>query len=232
MKFVSFNIQHALHYVEKKINFEALAEAITALGADVVALNEVRGLGTDPEYTAQTETLARLTGMPHFFFAKAIDTKGGPYGNALLSKLPILHAESLPIPDPSPRGYTGYYETRCVLKATLEGGFTVLVTHFGLNPDEQENAVRTLLPHLASEKCILMGDFNLTPDSPTLSPIREKMRDAAELFTDERLSFPSDLPRCKIDYIFVSPDLNLAAADIPPLVVSDHRPHTAEIKIP
>lgn len=231
MKIVSFNIQHAFHYVEKKINFEALAKAIVDLGADVVGLNEVRGAGIDPDYTAQTETLARLAGFPHFFFAKAIDTRGGPYGNAILSKLPILAAEAIPIPDPSPRAYTGYYETRCVLKATLAGGLTVLVTHFGLNPDEQENAVRTALSQLSGEKDILMGDFNLTPESPLLAPIRAKMRDTAECFAGERFSFPSDAPTRKIDYIFASPDLSVTAADIPPVVVSDHRPHIAEISL-
>lgn len=229
MKLASYNIQHAYHYVEKKINFEALAKAIGALHADVVGLNEVRGEGPHPEYTAQTETLSRLTGMPYFFFAKAMDTKGGPYGNAILSRVPILSAEVIPIPDPSPRAYNGYYETRCILKATLAGGLTVLVTHFGLNPDEQESAVRTLLPHLADQKCILMGDFNLTPESPILAPIRARMTDAASYFAGERYSYPSDAPTRKIDYLFVSHDLAITAADIPPTVVSDHRPHTAEI---
>ncbi len=231
MKIVSFNIQHAFHYIEKKINFEALAEAIVALDADVVGLNEVRGAGSDPDYTAQAETLARLAGFPYAFFAKAIDTKGGPYGNAILSKRPLLAAEILPIPDPSPRAYKGYYESRCVLKATLEGGLTVLVTHFGLNPDEAENAVQTLLPHLSNEKCILMGDFNLTPESPILAPIRERMVDTASLFDGERFSYPSDAPTRKIDYVFTSPDLTVTAADLPAVVVSDHRPHTAEVSL-
>jgi endonuclease/exonuclease/phosphatase family metal-dependent hydrolase len=76
-----------------------------------------------------------------------------------------------------------------------------------------------------------MGDFNLLPDSPLLVPIRERMRDTAEVFGAQKLSFPSDNPEIKIDYIFVSRDIEVVTADIPEIVVSDHRPHTAELKV-
>ena len=175
------------------------------------------------------EKLAELTGM-HFYFAPALQVgNDGPYGNGLLSRLPILKAETIPIPDPEPHGYDGYYETRCVLKAELEGGINVLVSHFGLNPDEAENAVKTVINSLPAEKCILMGDFNLTPDSDILAPIRKRMKDTADAFDCKKRSFPSDAPEIKIDYIFVSPDIEVTEADIPPIVASDHRPHTATV---
>ena len=101
--------------------------------------------------------------MKYYYFAPALDIPScGPYGNAILSKIPIVKAENIPIPDPCPKKYKGYYETRCVLKAELEGGITVLITHFGLNPDEQENAVKTVLADLTDERCIIMGDFNVS----------------------------------------------------------------------
>lgn len=56
-----------------------------------------------------------------------------------------------------------------------------------------------------------------------------EMRDTAELFDSEKLSFPSDAPNRKIDYIFVSNDVSVLDADIPPIVASDHRPHTATV---
>ena len=138
--------------------------------------------------------------------------------------------EVIPIPDPAPKAGV-CYETRCVLKAHLAGGVTVMVTHFGLDIDEQKNAVRVVTENLSEEKCILMGDFNVTPQSELLLPIRARMRDTAELFSAPRLSFPSDAPRCKIDYIFASPDLTVLEADIPAIVASDHRPHTAELDL-
>ena len=106
----------------------------------------------------------------------------------------------------------------------------MLVTHFGLNPDEHENAVKTVLEHIKDEKCVLMGDFNLPPDSELLNPIRERMKDTAQGFCENKGSWPSDKPQMKIDYIFVSHDIEVISADVPELVASDHRPHTAEIK--
>lgn len=232
MKIMSFNTQHCLNYIERKIDFEIMAKAILDCDADIVGLNEMRGAGQDPEYTAQVEKLAELTGMKYFYFANAIDIpKKGQYGNAILSKIPIVNVECIPIPNPESKAFSGYYEDRCILCAELEGGLTVLITHFGLNPDEQENAVKTVVETLAEDRCILMGDFNVTPNNSVLDPIRTKMKDTADLFDMPKLSFPSDNPTKKIDYIFVSRDIKVVNADIPPIVASDHRPHVATVEI-
>ena len=233
MKIMTFNTQHCCGYVNDKIDFELMAGVIRDSGADIVGLNEMRGAGELDGYTDQVPTLSALTGIENYYFAKAIDVggKNAPYGNGLLSKYPIESAETVMIPDPTERLPDGkWYETRCVLKARLSSGITVLVTHFGLNPDEQENAVKTVMENLEGERCVLMGDFNVTPDSKLLDPIREKMVDTASVFDCEKFSFPSDTPRKKIDYIFVTPDVEIVCADIPAAVASDHRPHTAEIK--
>lgn len=233
MKIMSFNTQHCESYTEGKIDFELMAKAIQECGADIIGLNEMRGAGEIADFTDQTEALSALTGMKHSYFANAIDVggKNAPYGNAILSKYPIERAETIIVPDPTFKleGRRNY-ETRCLLKAVLSCKITVMVIHFGLNPDEQENAVRTVMENLEDERCILMGDFNVTPDNSILDPIRAKMVDAADLFKEAKLSFPSDKPTRKIDYIFTTPDLELLDADIPAIVASDHRPHIAEIK--
>lgn len=233
MKIMSFNTQHCLNYLEQKIDFDIMAKAILTCDADIIGLNEMRGeCEQAADYADQTAILSRLTDIQNYYFAEAIKFGGiKPYGNAMLSKLPILSAETIIIPDPDPKGYDGYYETRCVLKAKLEGGITVLISHFGLNPDEQENAVKTIIENLAGEKCILMGDFNMTPENPILNPIRERMVDTSQYFSEPKLSFPSDKPDRKIDYLFVTPDVQVIEADIPAIVAADHRPHTATINL-
>lgn len=233
MKIMSFNTQHCLNYLEQKIDFDIMAKAILTCDADIIGLNEMRGeCEQAADYADQTAFLSRLTDIQNYYFAEAIKFGGiKPYGNAMLSKLPILSAETIIIPDPDPKGYDGYYETRCVLKAKLEGGITVLISHFGLNPDEQENAVKTIIENLAGEKCILMGDFNMTPENPILNPIRERMVDTSKYFSVPKLSFPSDKPDRKIDYLFVTPDVQVIEADIPAIVAADHRPHTATVNL-
>ena len=124
----------------------------------------------------------------------------------------------------------GRYETRCVLKVLLENDVTILVTHMGLVSDERVNAVATVLEHLADEKCILMGDFNMKPEDAILAPIYDKMKDTAALFDSPKLSSKSIEPKVKIDYIFVSRDVEVISADIPAIVASDHRPHIAKVQ--
>jgi len=231
MKIMTFNTQHCRNFLTGEIDFRRMSDAILACAPDIVGLNEMRGQGTVAEYGAQVEALAALTGMPYFYFAKAIDVLGkGPYGNGILSRIPILSVETVMIPDPAVKTHQRHYETRCVLKAVLEGGITVLVTHMGLNPDEQENAVSTVVANLARERCVLMGDFNMTPENPCLTPIFEAMTDTSKVFDREQLSFPSDAPNCKIDYIFVSHDVDVRAAEIPAIVASDHRPIVATVE--
>lgn len=234
MKIMTFNIAHCLSYgvKERKIDFELMASVIKNSGADVVGLNEVRDKGVDSDYIEQAVILSELTGLNHRYFAKAIDFDGvNPYGNALLSRYPIISAQTLLVEDPPIKGRVagGYYETRCLLKAKLECGLTVLAIHFGLNPDEQANAVKLVLENLEDERCVLMGDFNVMPENKLLEPIKARMKDAASCFKAPLLSFPSDIPDRKIDYVFVSKDIELISADIPAIVASDHRPHVAEI---
>ncbi len=230
MKIMSFNTQHCQNFKTLNIDFAVMADAIRACGADIVGLNEMYDEGPLPQFTPQVRTLSELTGLEHCYFAKAIDVEGNnPYGNGLLSHYPIASAEVIPVPDPEDRVEGKMFETRCLLKVTLENGYTVLVIHFGLNSSEQKNAAAVVEANLKAEKCILMGDFNVVPEDAVLAPIRAKMKDTADLFAKPLLSYPSDQPEIKIDYIFVSPDVEVVSADIPAIVASDHRPHTAEL---
>lgn len=228
MKLMSFNTQHCLNFLEQRVDYEIMAKAILEQDADVVGLNEMFDGG---KFCQQTKELSRLTNMENYYFAKAIDDSDGPYGNGILSRIPFKSVETVIIPDPNPKRPGGWYETRCILKAELENGVRVLVTHFGLERDEQENAVKAVLENIRDEKCILMGDFNVEPTNELLAPIRARLTDTSVGFCDGKPSFPSDKPRIKIDYIFVSPDIKVVFADIPETVASDHRPHVAEIEL-
>ncbi|MBP3434796.1 MAG: endonuclease/exonuclease/phosphatase family protein [Clostridia bacterium] len=231
---MSFNTQHCENFLTKQIDYDVMVKAIRDCGADIVGLNEIRDQGTMEGYEPQAKALAERLGY-YYYFAKAIDVgeAPNPYGNALVSRYPILTAETIMVPDPTgPRTGGKWYETRCLLKAKIDvgDGLTVCVMHFGLNRDEQVNAVETAVANIEEKTCVLMGDFNVIPEDPVLAPIREVLYDTAELFEGERLSWPSDTPERKIDYLFTSKDIKVHSADIPAIVASDHRPYVAEIE--
>ena len=228
-KAVTFNVQHFLNYVTRQIDMDMFEKVIRAFDADIVALNEVYGGG---EFTNQVEDMANRLGY-HWFFARAIDAWGeGPYGNGLLSRHPILDGRIITVPEPEHKCEDDYYETRCLLQAELDvpGSLQVNVIHIGLTPPEHENAVVTLCEHVQAKRALLMGDFNVTPDNVVLNPLLSFLQDTAVLLDEteeEKLSFPSDAPDMKIDYILHTPDITALHADIPAIVASDHRPHIA-----
>ena len=226
LRVMSWNVLHFENVRTGAIDYDAFAAAVRDSGADVAGLNEAYGgCASSGEQAAQ---LAERLGW-YWCFSEAFPDDGvDPFGNAIVSRFPIDRAETIPIPYPEERNGTEYYEPRAVLRAQI-AGHTFLVTHFGLNPDEQENALQTVLPLLQARRCILTGDFNVTPDAAVLSPIRAKMRDVDAFLPAGTMSFPSDAPRKKIDYIFTSSDYTVTAAEIPAVVVSDHRPYIAAI---
>ena len=232
IKFMSYNTQHCLNFITQEIDYDIIVNTIAQCGADVVGLQEILDEGTDPAFKAQAKILAERLGF-YYYFAKAIDFgENNPYGIALISRYPILSAEVVFIPDPPVRKYDGYYETRVLLKTVIDvaGGLNVLVSHFGLNPDEQENAVQTVIPNLPENRCVFMGDLNMEPDNPILAPIFARMQDTAKVMKEQKLSHISDNPTVKIDYVFASEGIRVLDADIPASLISDHRPHWAIIE--
>lgn len=240
LRVLTFNIQHCKSFLQgdpEVIDFGLFADTIRCFDPDIVGLNEVRGKGESPVFEEQAKILAELLGY-RYFFAPAFNVpNGGPYGNAILSKIPFDRTENIPIPDPAERTGHRHYETRCLAKVHIPvgKGLTVLVTHFGLNDDEARNAVETVCKQIDASDCpvILTGDFNVTPDNPVLFPIRERLSDTEDVFRAKgMLSFPSDTPAEKIDYIFTSKEIKTKFATLPQMIVSDHRPLFATVEIP
>lgn len=228
MKVMTFNIQHCNFFPESEIKFEPFSREILSFGCDIIGLNEVRGKGDLKGYSDQTGKLSELTSF-YSYFGKAVDVRGiAPYGNALLSRFPIISAETLKIPDPVNKTGSEMYESRCIIKAAVDAGekYNVFVTHMGLNRDERENAVELLMKTVREENCIIMGDFNCTPDAEELKPLFEKFN-----CTDVNdFTFPSDSPDRKIDYIFLSRDIEISDKGTSPNVVSDHRSQWVSIR--
>lgn len=230
LRLMTFNVQHCYNQITKDINYDAVAKEIIESQADIVGLNEVYGM--DSIYGDQVKKIAMASGMKYMYFAKAIDAPNGAYGNGIISKYPIKSIEKIMIPDPIKKeNPNGYYETRCIIKARLESKITVMISHFGLNPDEHRRAVYTVVSNLENEKCILMGDFNMRPDNDILMPINTKMHDASMGYCNGEFTFSSIEPFEKIDYIFVSKDIIVNKSFISTNIVSDHFYHFAEIEV-
>jgi len=210
------------------------AEIILKVQPDFVVLNEVRSHSPDVGPINQAHVLGQMTG---YFpvFGRSIDLpNGGEYGNAFLSRLPIQEHEVVHIPDPAVRD-NGTFEHRSLLRCVVDTGdglLTVLGTHYGLNPSEHELAVQTTLKQVAREMnpVLLMGDLNLTPDAPLLQPLFRVLKQASPAETPI-LTFPSDIPDRKIDYILYHGNITVKSLRSMDTQNSDHRPLFAEVTL-
>lgn len=228
LKVLSYNIHHA-RGVDDVVDISRIAEVIKTSGADLVALQEVdktveRSGGIDIP-----AELARLTGF-HPLFRKNIDFQGGEYGNAILSRYPILESGNL------------HYkmlregEQRGVLHAVVEIQGDRLVfacTHLDYRPDNAErlsNAeeLHKLTQSFGDMPVILCGDFNDFPGKELHQKMQTWMTDAWTAGADkgDGFTFSSTDPNRRIDYVyFTRPDrLSVSAGSVLKSQASDHLP--------
>ena len=237
LRVMTYNIQHGhVHLSDPgRIDLAAMADVIRDAGADLIGLNEVRGRGERPDYTAQVEQMAAHLGF-HCFFGCSLRVGGdNPYGNAVLSRFPIAEAKVFHVPDPAAEGRGRRFEHRSILRAAAflpDGGeFAVFTSHFGLSGEEQRNAAMLASALTAAERLpfVLMGDFNVTPDDPVLAPLNERLTTTHALL-EGQYTYPSQAPRIRIDYVYAAPSVRVTAAEVLPSQTSDHRPVIADVE--
>lgn len=200
---MTYNIRHgaAIHQRDNAVDLEAVAAVINAAKPDLVALQEVDSM-TRRAPLDEARELGRLTGM-HYFFSRTIAFQGGAYGDAILSRSPILATARTLLPMPV-KG-----EDRAVGMITAEPlrGMKIVfaTTHLALKKKDRLAQADTL-EQIAGESrypFILAGDFNAVPSSAVMGRLL-KSAFTSGCGTGCPLTFPSDKPRRTIDYVLWS----------------------------
>lgn len=243
MKLATYNICHCGNYENWKkgdalpVNIARTAEVIAEIGADVIGLNEVYTIGEREDFCAQEEKLAKLAGYPYYAFAKGKAFEWATIGNAILSKYPIISVREIAIPAPTEEernpNENAWYEDRVLLCVEIDykgRKICVISTHFGLNPTEQRRIVEASCKEIDScENVVIMGDFNVLPDSEFLEPLYARLKSVAKEVHNKEFTFSTYNPEIQIDYIFVPKTATIQDYTVYKNHVSDHRPISAEI---
>lgn len=244
--FATYNICHCGDFESKTsnelpVNIEKTANTIKGLGVDIIGLNEVYDKGEIDCYNLQTDKLASKSDMPYYVFGEGTSFSwGATIGNAVLSKYPIKSVKIYPVPTiPAEKRAPldkGWYEDRVIVKVTVDVGkeIDIISTHFGLNKSEQIIMVDKLVDIIDAENkpCVLLGDFNVTPENEILTPIYNRMLNVAEsVGKKNEFTYSSLNPQKTIDYIFVSKHFKVNSFTVKNLVMSDHYPVIAETEL-
>ncbi len=228
---MSFNIHHG-EGTDGKVNLARLAELILRERADIVALQEVdKGVARTArrDLTAELAQATGLTGV----FTHNFDYQGGQYGNAVLTRFPIVSSTN--------RHYQMVRggEQRGLQQLVLEVAgkrLGILNTHIDFRRDNTERLLSVDEIHEAAANdtgnpMIICGDFNDLPGSEVHRKMKRQFLDVWELAGEgPGLTFPSTAPVRRIDYIWMDRGAALRAlrAWVPATEGSDHRPVMAE----
>ena len=238
LKVTTFNIQHGRNHnlPGDVLDFGLMAETALSTEADFFSFNEVRRGESEgiPGFPDTPAILGELLGGKAIFGRAITLVPGKLYGNAAVSKLPVLESEIIPIPDPPREGGTGF-ETRCVMRTVIDlqgTPVTVFGSHFGLNRSERENALEVIKTAVGACRTplVVMGDFNLTPDDRVYAALACLLTDALAYAGEDCYTFPSHAPRERIDYIFVR-GMRVLNARAVKKIASDHFALTAELAL-
>ena len=187
-------------------DLDAIAEVIRRQNPDFVTLNEVdvftNRTGKDVH---QARDLAEKLGM-EWHFSKAIDRDGGEYGDAVLSKYPILEKRSYRLPCAAEQ--PGEDRSLCVIRVQIDGkDLYVASTHLDhLSGDAsrlvQATEIRRIRDTELEGDLILCGDLNAIPSSNVIATMTSFLTNTGPI---DQYTFPSDDPSRKIDYIMYAP---------------------------
>ncbi|MDN4186231.1 MAG: endonuclease/exonuclease/phosphatase family protein [Dehalococcoides mccartyi] len=227
LRIMTYNLHNGFN-TQGKLDLEALARVIEDSGADVVALQEISRGWVISGRVDMLEWLAQRLNM-HFAFGA---TAGEYWGNAILSKYPILDTHNVSLESeglPIKRGY---------LNAVLDLGVRYLylaATHLHHVPEEGE--VRVIQAEELADfwhhapSTVIMGDFNAEPDSTEIAILRQAgFSDSLEGHTSVLTYHAADLYQ-RIDYIWASPDIEYLDSYTVFSLASDHLAIIADIRL-
>ena len=231
-----------IHYgqgMDGEYDIARLAEVIKAAKPDLVALQEVDVGVKRSGRVHQLHKLGELTGLTARY-GPTQHYEGGLFGNAVLTRLPILdeHIQPLPYTEATPELQT-YPRGALVITVQAPDGkpLRFISTHFQHNvPEdrvEEAKAINTLFAAESDhQRTILAGDFNATPEAEPISILEQQWTHAID--EARAPSAPSVKPKSRIDYVFfrAAAEFRVVSSEVlPEAMASDHRPVLAVLEL-
>lgn len=217
-------------------NLAAVAAFLREQDADLVALQEVDAASTWTNSVDQLEYLAEAAGYPYRYHGIHFDAAMGPlrmaYGTGLLSRLELRDTVSWVLPGSS-------WHSKGAVAAAIEiNGQPVTVVSVHLDSGDSASRMRQVdaLVALISKRnrpWVILGDLNSTwaDESDAVRRMCEELGvRPARSDSERRPTYPASSPHKSIDWILVSPEIEVLRAEVLAEAVSDHLAVSAVVR--
>lgn len=237
MRVATYNT-HKCRGIDGRIRPERIVEVLREIDADIIALQEVC-CWDGRRRMNQARYIAGELGL-HAQLGENRRYRGGPYGNLLLSRLPIHNARNHDL------SVVGRERRGCLRSDIQLADNSVLHlfnVHLGVALFERRIQTREILrrqifmdPQLVGQR-IILGDFNeWTRDLPSEYLAQHFDSANRHLQVPRVRTFPGFLPFLALDYIYFDHGMQLHDVTVHrsrmALVASDHLPLVAEFDLP
>ncbi len=231
-RLITYNIHSGIG-TDKKQDYRRIGNFLAESGADIVLLQE---MDTRPDDRKIEQDVKDICADKVFELASspALNEDSGWYGNAVLSRYPIISSETL---DVSQDGFQPR-NIQTVIVKTHKGLLTVINTHKGLKKRERRSQFALLHEYieermkLLPSPLVLGGDFNewqfFTTAFKALNDILKPSKVGA--------TFPSKFPLFSLDRIWTTNDIVVHRCkrlkNGKTKIYSDHLPVQVDMQLP
>jgi endonuclease/exonuclease/phosphatase family metal-dependent hydrolase len=236
MRLLTYNIHKGIGGLDRRYHLDRIIGVLVREDADFVCLQEVdrdtRRSGFDHQPTLLAEALGSVTRLDQFVHPHG----GGGYGNLLLSRWPIIHAEPISIRQ-------GRRKRRGALMAsfqTTSGAIFVTNAHLGLSERERQWQAEQLLSHREFVEtlhlpALLAFDSNDWRDSLAAGPFHRHGFSEVTSPASRFRTFPAGLPVLALDKIFARGAVEIESARVVKTrltrAASDHLPVVVDFSL-
>jgi len=240
LRILSYNIHKCIGGLDRRFDPERIRATIAHYHPDLVLMQEVDNLVARSRFHSLSELLGDLLGLRHRSWFPNVHVRGGgTYGNAVLSRFPIIESQNIDLTIP-PRKRRSVLHARCRVRLPSGHQRTLHVynLHLGLSGGESRKQLDRFLDshpfaRLDERAPILVaGDFNdvwATLGRDFLAPrgFRGMTRPIA--------TFPAWAPLRPLDSVFVRGRLELVEVHRARInsarFASDHLPLVADVRL-
>lgn len=211
IKIMTYNILHGaapgLKNTSNKVDLSYAANVIKSQNPDIVALQEVDSMWSRSNTQFQPEVLAELTGMKYYYYSDSrsfTDTASWGYGIAILSRYKLKDQHTLFLPYYYHQGSENWVNAVVTVEFPNGKDLKFVCAHFDyLYEDNRilEAQVTNDIAENSNIPVVLAGDLNSKPASPPISELKKQFIPTCRTCD---LTFSSDRPRVKLDYVFYS----------------------------